>query len=862
MRKWTTKKKNCISINRRRSNFLMWSIALLFCWFGNTTCLFSQAVPCDDFPKAYAKGEAKLKQLQAQVDRLVKDKKNNKDIPLKDLEDRFNLLCEPGNVFYNCNVKVYNDLNYFNEKETQVNRKGDFKCKDNVYPDQCPSVGKYYKKLLTESTLQNNSKYAIDIKGAMDGGFINQREFRILFRNIYFLNVGPKEPRAVYKPHSLVARFYTDEGCEVSIEAIDLASIEELNKELHSIEQPNDPILDEPSNIIKVKTLIPNPLDSKRFPTIEKKEDILNARGVPNSVKKTQESITILNESSGNVESKIGSIFTILQGLGVDSVAISSNGEPVNYIFDAARNIIRYDYQLPDDGTPLTFSVTSRDSTLSDEVSLAYTNPCLECEVERDTYYIQLADTKDALVKERFAKDSIRFIKDTTAVALDRSNTKNKQLRRTIDEVTEERDDLFIDLKTTKRNVRRRAKSMTESLRKLELNIENTINIYEKYNHQKTVFFGLNYSIFNAPFTNSKVDRELPERNLYREYFENNLGFSVYHNIGFFVSNLRLARDKSPSYNYSLVDVQRAKERLFAQNIPFQDINYIESRENLFTINTGIYVYPNLLKGMYLAIGLSHVHGEVWDYYDGDLGNQLSKEANSYYTIDKREVKMNGLYTGVAYVVPFFQVEMGYNWLFHDFGLSLGVNYPLGSVKKDRKNNSEQQLYRPKDFKLFNPSYRHVDKLEEKDNEGWRNLAKVNKQQRKVLGNIKEEIVKKIKLNQIERQYAIKNLVKRLVTNVADKFPSKWYLEKEKQAFYKNEIFAFLTRELEKLDRIQGKKRFTYDVVRVKSDEIHKILFDNAKGQNSLTGLSEERNDIQSTVAEGIREILRMTKQR
>jgi len=370
-----------------------------------------------------------------------------------------------------------------------------------------------------------------------------------------------------------------------------------------------------------------------------------------------------------------------------------------------------------------------------------------------------------------------------------------RRLKKSLKKAKETIVDLEQEIHDKKEQALEAAKTLLVQYEKLEKNIENTIFEYERFNHKKTIFFGLNFSLFNSP-SNKTLSSNNNATNLSKtfnvDYPESNFGLSMYHNIGFYISNLRFKRGNTPRNSYSLLEVQQATDKLRQENIPFQDLNYVRSGSSLSTFNMGFHIYPNIVNGLYLSIGLSKLKGEVWDYYEGDLKGQLQKE-NNLYVVDHRHLNLVGLYTGVAYVAPYFQAEVGYNFLYKEFNLSIGCNYPLGSAKKikSRKNNPGpiDYEYNPKLIKITNPDY-ETGRISRNNRKGKKTVSRLKTDnQSELRRKIYNELIKR-RLSHHDRQFCNNLITKDIIEQYINSLPANWFTNKTEFYNYKKKLLT------------------------------------------------------------------------
>jgi len=739
---------------------------------------------CNNSEEALTNTSAKLRLLEFRINELIQEKIKNPELPF--LEVRIEDLCKKEKIFLSPSVSIFNDLNYFNEKEIGELRDGNFKCGVNFMMDECPNIQDYYMQLFHEGKLNLQSYYKIKDPKILDGVLLDD-VIEIVYRNEYFLEINKR----FYRPKTMLARFVIEDNCESSIISIDLAGLEDIKKsKTKNLVFPPVVIPSIPSPISPVAVVSPPP-----FPNTKQNEQ--TKKSLPPLIK-------ILTTPKISSDSS-GSIKALVENVNLRNINISENGRAVSYQFDSTVNVLNYDYNFRGDNDTIKFLVTHKKlKSIADSITLTYRKPCVSCENENASLYLVVEELKREIDSLNMIIAELRWTLKKKSFAIkklhDKLTEKETQLAKTEKELSDKKLDLDIvkeELKNLKGSVGESAEKISTHLRELEINITKTIEVYERYDHQKAFFIGLNYTLFNDPF--SFKSSEGNGMNIYDRVFQNNLGFSFYHNIGGFVSNVRFRDGTPPKNTYTLVDVQRAKENLFSQNIQFNDVNFVRTAENISTVNAGIYFYPNILKGLYGAVGISRIKGEVWEYYDGNVGDGLIKEENDLYALNLQKLNLNGIYTGIAYVVPWFQVEMGYNWLYKDFNLSLGINYPIGSIGRDKTNKTGQRVYKPRHIKIFNPKFKNII-----------DTTSISLRYINVRKNPKNLTYRKFQINRIilegtkcegKDRDSVKLVVENIMSFYAnrDSFPIEWYKENNFD-FYQKRMRKFLREQIIQFD--------------------------------------------------------------
>ena len=82
-------------------------------------------------------------------------------------------------------------------------------------------------------------------------------------------------------------------------------------------------------------------------------------------------------------------------------------------------------------------------------------------------------------------------------------------------------------------------------------------------------------------------------------------------------------------------------------------------------------------------LGLTHLNGAVWKNYTGDIsgfGSIYKNPSNNFYAVDYNTVNYNDFLFGLAFVMPYGQVEAGYNRLFRQPFVNVGLNVPIKNM--------------------------------------------------------------------------------------------------------------------------------------------------------------------------------------
>ena len=245
-----------------------------------------------------------------------------------------------------------------------------------------------------------------------------------------------------------------------------------------------------------------------------------------------------------------------------------------------------------------------------------------------------------------------------------------------IDSLNNENQSLYLRIRNLRRD-RKKLWALRDTLRKEVRILNERLTKQKKHENERNVYVGLNYSLFNLPSQSSTIS---PLKQSFQNPTLNRFGLSVYYHVGFFVSNLNFNGNKNPLpvYQYNTSFINSEKEKLIRENTAFKDLTYINTISNLKTFDLGLNLYTPI-HPLYLKLGISRVKGETWDIYDGDFPT-LQRNQNDLYALDFTEVNSTGVILGLAHVSPYFQVETGFNFLYKDFFLSVGFNYPITGV--------------------------------------------------------------------------------------------------------------------------------------------------------------------------------------
>ena len=179
--------------------------------------------------------------------------------------------------------------------------------------------------------------------------------------------------------------------------------------------------------------------------------------------------------------------------------------------------------------------------------------------------------------------------------------------------------------------------------------------------------------------------------NLFENTVNSNWGVFILGNPGFFISGYNRKNPIRPSYFYSVRSTARLEEEL---NLPIDKrLSFISTEADFHTFNTGIYLpintpYNSLTysdKGeevvsVYFILGVSSIFGSSWEIYDGDIPNLPVSYESGRFALNKQEFNVMNIISGISLVFPYFQIETGYNNLYKQLFLNVGLNMPLNKL--------------------------------------------------------------------------------------------------------------------------------------------------------------------------------------
>ena len=195
---------------------------------------------------------------------------------------------------------------------------------------------------------------------------------------------------------------------------------------------------------------------------------------------------------------------------------------------------------------------------------------------------------------------------------------------------------------------------------------------WPKYHRRSTLFLGANYivSFRDEGHTNFPV------------------GFSLYGPIGCYVQRLSISSTETPGKVYTQQELMNAQVFLQNTGAVFEPTVYSKSEYNFRGFQTGVYF--SVFRHLYLKAGISSVNGSTWEVHEGELGNTLeslgvSLNGKKQYPTNYRNFSSTNWNVGVAFVVPYLQVEFEYDHLWQKPSILLGANYPIKLLKQWRK---------------------------------------------------------------------------------------------------------------------------------------------------------------------------------
>jgi len=194
--------------------------------------------------------------------------------------------------------------------------------------------------------------------------------------------------------------------------------------------------------------------------------------------------------------------------------------------------------------------------------------------------------------------------------------------------------------------------------------------------------------------------------NLVGNGIQGKMGGALYgKHLGVYFNRFKQYKAIVPAKAYSTIDIQLIQEYLGDANIEFTPLIYSYSSQQLKTWEAGLYL-PLIAKRMpftkqtgraiwkwhiYAMAGIAHLQGYMWDIYKGDAAGflepvVLTVEATQFeYAVNLYPVKNIDFIVGGAFVMPFVQIEAGYNRLFNDFYCNAGVNIPFHLLIKAKQ---------------------------------------------------------------------------------------------------------------------------------------------------------------------------------
>lgn len=391
--------------------------------------------------------------------------------------------------------------------------------------------------------------------------------------------------------------------------------------------------------------------------------------------------------------------------------------EQPNFEVDRRKGLISGYLKLEPQKDPQVFTlkieIQKGNKIVSKTRKIHYRNP--------NRQYIQKIDSLTKKIEgldgdlKREVKLRKRYFKEkTTANALkdkairERNNMENERdrLKEDLVALTSDFNDLKKKVSDSKNNLNAQIIALSNNINKIQSANREVRSFVKKYNKWNTMYAGVNYSILNAPYsipTKSNISLDPISRSLKKPLAES-LGFSAYYHVGFFFSNYKNWNSSVPRNHYQLYEVEGVKQDLVRRQIPFRDIVYEETEANMKTYNLGLYIYTQFTP-FYLMIGQSRIKGEIWDLYSGDLQNQIDYGKSDMYAIDYTSLNSRDFIFGIAYVNPYFQAEGGYNALFDDYFLSVGLNIPISFKDDPTKKKQVHKFFRPKENYVVDRSY-------------------------------------------------------------------------------------------------------------------------------------------------------------
>lgn len=318
---------------------------------------------------------------------------------------------------------------------------------------------------------------------------------------------------------------------------------------------------------------------------------------------------------------------------------------------------------------------------------------------ERDNQIQKLNKKIASLQKDSIAyEDQLRQLRSDTIMLnkqIKRLDNRISKLEKKHSMLQKQHRTLNRELDIIFKEVNKNVKKISNEVRLLDINTDSLNTIHKRYNPDKALFIGISYNILPQ----SEVSRQISKG--YKFSFLSKLKFAVYHHVGFFISNIKTAKNTPPQNHHNKIDAQLATQQLLVENLDFTALNYAYSDENLRTIDFGLNLRTPF-KGLYTIIGVSMLSGNVWDNYEGNLSPILTPNENNLYPLDLRHFNnVTKPIVGFAYVRPILQVETGFNFLYNEPFIYVGFNFPLSSVKK-----GTNKLFQKLDY--VNPSKRYI----------------------------------------------------------------------------------------------------------------------------------------------------------
>ena len=251
-------------------------------------------------------------------------------------------------------------------------------------------------------------------------------------------------------------------------------------------------------------------------------------------------------------------------------------------------------------------------------------------------------------------------------------------------------------------------KTVTNPTTPIPLNGTDTVGLANSTNEEKPDTSGI------APTPQPTKIPDIPYHplfvgfnyNLVGNGIQGKMGGALYgKHLGVYFNRFKQYKAIVPAKAYSTTDIQLIQEYLGDANIEFTPLIYSYSSQQLTTWEAGLYL-PLIAERMpftkqtgraiwkwhiYAMAGIAHLQGYMWDIYKGDAAGflepvVLTAEATQFeYAVNLYPVKNTDFIVGGAFVMPFVQVEAGYNRLFNDFYCNAGVNIPFHLLIKAKQ---------------------------------------------------------------------------------------------------------------------------------------------------------------------------------